>query len=895
MVDGADNVNNGNRSDLYGDIIESGEPLNLGLGDIVYEEGMELQHAYLLLKGKIRLFHLHGEEERTVRVIDEVHDWIGLDAICLDGKTLTSARSSTDSELLKISKSALFDLYSNHPQLEGELRSKAMEIEKNSQSSAVQSISLSTEIIDQKTQTPDNSPNTGKSETETEESNHGSLKNLVRKKFKLYPFILQQSAMDCGIACLAMVMQFYGAAVSMRRLRELVGVSSQGTDLTSMSEAAEKLGFMTRGLRASYEGLLRAKLPLICHWDNNHFVVLYEINKTSALIGDPANDLTTVSREDFSSHFSMYALELIPSPSLAKPENESFPMLRYAKLLTAYRKNLFDIVAASLAVQLLTLSVPLFTQLVVDRVLVHKSISMLNMLLAAVLILILFQTLISSIRSYLIAFTAVKLDQSLFTRFFKHLLSLPLSFFEEHTTGDIISRLQENRKIQNFISGSALTTAVDLAMAVVYLILVFAYNWMFGLYVIFYVALFSVILIVVTPWLRTLMLKVFQKQVASTALTIEAVRGIERIKSASAENRMRWAWEELFIDALNTRYRGTLVSRFTHVAAEFVNLTGGILLLWFGAQLVVQDKISIGQLMALTMIISRITQPVLYLVDIWDEIQDLGVSFDRISEVLDTEQEETDAEGKLSITLEGNVEFSNVTFRYPSNKNLNALQNLNFSVKAGETIGIVGRSGCGKTTLLKLLQGLYPPSEGRILIDGHDIKHLSLRDFRRQLGVVSQQDYLFRGTIFDTIAFYNPQASNQEVIAAAKLAGIHEFINSLPKSYQYEVSEGGINLSGGQRQRLCIARALLHNPRVLLFDEASSFLDYDSERALQESLQKLRHNRTLFIVAHRLSTVKDADRILVIDQGEVVESGTHAELITRKQLYFQLWSQANVV
>lgn len=886
-----DSLNNGNQNNLNAEIIDKGESITLKLGDIVYEEGVELQHAYMLLRGKIRLFHLQNEDESTVSVIDEANDWIGIDSICLEGKTLTSARSSADSELLKISKSALLELFSQHPKLEEELKSKAVEIRKNSQSP----VSRTSTAIPNPHGEQTAIKNVHKSETAIEESDHDSIKNLVRKKFKLYPFILQQSAMDCGVACLAMVMQFYGASVSMRRLKELVGVSSQGTDLTSMSEAAEKLGFITRGLRASYEGLLRAKLPLICHWDNNHFVVLYEIDKTSALIGDPANDLTTITREDFSSHFSMYALELVPSPSLAKSENEAFPLLRYAKLLTAYRKNLFDIAAASLAVQLLTLSVPLFTQLVVDRVLVHKSISMLNMLLTAVLILILFQTLISSIRSYLIAFTAVKLDQSLFTRFFKHLLSLPLAFFEEHTTGDIISRLQENRKIQNFISGSALTTAVDLAMALVYLLIVFIYNWMFGIYVVFYVAIFSVLLVVVTPWLRTLMLKVFQKQVASTALTIEAVRGIERIKSASAENRMRWAWEELFIDALNTRYKGTLVSRFTHVAAEFVNLTGGILLLWFGAQLVVQDKISIGQLMALTMIISRITQPVLYLVDIWDEIQDLGVSFDRISEVLDTEQEEADAEGKLSITLEGNVEFSNVTFRYPSNKNLNALQNLSFSVKAGETIGIVGRSGCGKTTLLKLLQGLYLPSEGRILIDGHDIKHLSLRDFRRQLGVVSQQDYLFRGTIFDTIAFYNPQASNNEVIAAAKLAGIHEFINGLPKSYQYEVSEGGINLSGGQRQRLCIARALLHNPRVLLFDEASSFLDYDSERALQESLQKLRHDRTLFIVAHRLSTIKDADRILVIDQGEVVESGSHDELMARKQLYYQLWSQANVV
>lgn len=885
------------------EIIDAGERIKLQLGDMLYDEGTQLDCVYVLLNGKVRLFQSHSGEEKTVAVVEHDHDFIGLESVFLNGIAETAARSATNTELLKVSPELIKEWLAKNPELESKLRTSALQIKAEAGSDWKRPDNNSSK---QTSRTTANEPTQNSQQSEvpqiqniTKDVNETSTEDVtfqgfIRRKFKLYPMVLQRSPMDCGIACMTMVLKHHGMNVSHKRLRELVGLTSQGTDLSSMSEAAEKLGFISRGLRASYDGLLRARLPLICHWDSNHFVVLYEIDKTEALIADPANELTTISRDDFSNHFSMYALELSPLPTLSKGEKESFPLARYLKLLTPHRKTIIDIAAASLAVQILSLSIPLFTQLVVDRVLVHKSITMLNMLVLGVVILILFQTLISSIRVYLVAFVAVKLDQTLFTRFFKHLLSLPLSFFEEHTTGDIISRLQENRKIQNFISGSALTTSVDMLMAVFYLALVFLYSWSFGIGVVFYVLLFTAILVTVTPWLRGLMLKIFQKQVASNSFSIEAIRGIERIKSAASENRTRWAWEELFIDALNTRYRGTLVSRFTGMAAEFVHLIGGILLLWFGAQLVMQDKLSIGQLMALTMIVGRITQPIIYLVDIWDEVQDLGVSFDRISEVLDSEPEETQPESKLNVIVQGNIEFANVTFRYPSNTDVNAVQNLTFSVKPGEMVGIVGRSGCGKTTLLKLLQGLYLPSEGRILVDGHDLKHLSLRDFRRQLGVVSQQDYLFRGTIFDTIAFYNPQASNQEVIDAAKLAGIHEFINTLPKSYQYEVSEGGINLSGGQRQRLCIARALLHDPKILLFDEASSFLDYDSEKALQDNMQKLRKDRTLFVVAHRLSTIRDADRILVLDRGEVVEAGSHEELLRMKGLYYHLWSQASI-
>ncbi|MBX9669146.1 MAG: peptidase domain-containing ABC transporter [Candidatus Obscuribacterales bacterium] len=873
-------------SEFFATVAESGEKVHIALGENIFSQGEILDCVYFLIDGKVRLYEPHDQSDRTIVILDQRYCPFGFKTI-LSQDTWFSARAMEQSIVSKVALSVFEEELSNKPDFRRVLDAEAQRLRRAAQDASLEPVA---EIM--LSDSPNDPVTVAKLVQSTDSPEEENFLTLVRRKFKLYPLVLQKSAMDCGVSCLAMVLSYHGARVNQRNLRELIGVSAQGSDLVSLSEAAEKLGFLSRGIKATYLGLLRAKLPLVCYWDNNHFVVLYEIEKNSALIADPANGLVEIRREDFEEHFSLYALELTPSASTKKDTQLSTPWSRYLDLLKPNAKTLVDIALASFAVQLLTLSIPLFTQAVVDQVIVHKSISMLNIILMGMVILIFFQTIISTIRSYLVAFAAVKLDQSLFTQFFRHLLSLPLTFFEEHTTGDVISRLQENRKIQSFISGSAITVITDLIMAGVYLVIVFIYNWTFALFVIAYIIAFTIIVAIVTPWLRTLMQQAFHKQVASNAFSIEAVRGIERIKAGAAENRTRWAWEELFVDALNTRYKATLISRFTQVAADLVHNLGSVLLLCYGAHIAVQGQISIGQLMAMTLIVNRITQPILFLVDMWDELQDIGVSLERIDDVLETPKEESEPEKKLQITITGDIEFVDVTYRYPGNQDDNAVQNLSFRITPGQYVGIVGRSGCGKSTTLKLLQGLYMPVEGRILVDGHDTRNLSLRELRRQIGVVSQQDYLFRGTIFDTIALYNPQATTKMVVDAAKLAGIHDFINTLPKSYQYEVSEAGNNLSGGQRQRLFIARAILHNPKLLLFDEATSFLDNDSERAIQASLRSLRKHRTIVMVAHRLSTVRDADLILVMDRGQIVEQGTHDELLELNGLYNHLWSQA---
>lgn len=723
----------------------------------------------------------------------------------------------------------------------------------------------------------------------------GSPITWVRKKFQQYPLLVQMNAMDCGVACLAMVTTYFGSPVSMNRLRELAKVTNQGTDLKSLSDAAETVGFLARGVKANYEGLLQLNLPLICHWGSNHYVVLYEIDGTAVTIADPADDLITLPRSKFLERYSGYALELTPTVKLANNKKELPALGRYTALLKGHKRSLIDIALASVLIQILMLATPLFTQVIVDKVLIHQSLSMLNVLLLGMILLSLFQTLVSALRSYFMAFTGMKLDQALFVQFYKHVLSLPLGFFEERTQGDIMTRFAENRKIRELMSGSTLATLIDVLMAFAYLVIIFFYSFNFGIFTLIYVAIFAVIAFAVAPTLRTIRRRCFHKDVAANSYLLESVRGIEKIKSAASENRTRWAWELRFVDALNANFKGTLVARSTQLLCELVHIAGNVILLWFGAHLVIQETISIGQLMAMNLMVARISEPILHVVDVWDELQDVTVSLERLNDVLDQPPEEPDSQSKLVLpSLSGKIRFDQVTFRYPGNTSKNALQNLSFSIEPGQMIGIVGRSGCGKSTLLKLVQGLYAPTDGRVFMDDHDLGHIALASLRTKVGVVAQHEYLFRGSIREAISYYDPEATAQQVIEAAKMAGIHDFISTLPRGYDYELTEGGSNLSGGQRQRLAIARAIVHNPKILIFDEATSFLDSESEKAIQNSLSKLRGNRTMIVVAHRLSTIRDSDMIFVMDRGQIVESGNHSSLLAQKGLYYYLCQQQTI-
>jgi ATP-binding cassette subfamily B protein len=708
-----------------------------------------------------------------------------------------------------------------------------------------------------------------------------------RQFFRHYPHIRQQSAMDCGPTCIAMICQFHNRRANLNLIREMAGTTRHGTSLLTLAETAEKLGFLARGVRANYGGLMQLKMPMLCHWQGNHFVVLYEITPTQAVIGDPAEEVLPLTRAQFEESYSGTALELTPTTKLEEEYKAKSPFSILIPLAAPHKAMLRDIFIAAFVYQILQLFIPLFTQVIVDKVIVHQSISMLNAMLMGMVLLTLFETTISYLRGFLLGFLSMKIDQSLFVEFYRHLLSLPLKFFEQRTIGDVLARFGENEKVRGFLAGSAVTVTLDVMMAFIYLGVIFFYNVTFAIWTCFYLLCFTLVVLCYTPYLRRLSRQAFDRNVKSSSFLVESIRAIEKVKASAVENQTRWHWEELFADSLNVKFRELLAHNIAFVASQLIHMAGQVVLLWYGANLVIEGHLTVGQLMSLNMMVGMAAQPLMRLIDVWNQFQEVQISLERLGDVFETKPEEPEPAKKVPVRkIGGKIKFESVTFTYSRVARTKALLDVTFEAKAGQVIGIVGRSGCGKTTLLKLLLGLYPPDEGRVLIDDQDIVHLSLPDLRRKFGVVSQHEYFFEGTIRENLCFYDQEAQTEDLIAAVRTAAIEDFINSQPHGLETKVNEGAFDLSGGQRQRLAIARALVHDPKILIFDEATSSLDSEAEQQIQNSMAKMREGRTMFLVAHRLSTVRDADLILVMDAGQIVERGTHEALMAEHGLYY---------
>jgi ATP-binding cassette subfamily B protein len=501
--------------------------------------------------------------------------------------------------------------------------------------------------------------------------------------------------------------------------------------------------------------------------------------------------------------------------------------------------------------------------------------------------------MIIGLRQYLLDHTANKIDLALIVGFIRHTLRLPLGFFESRYVGDIISRVQENSKIQRFLSGESLSILLDLLTVFIYVGLMFWYSWKMALVVLIIVPPFFLLALISTPFLRRISREIFNTNTSEGSYLIEVLSGIRTVKSTAVEQTVRWHWEELLQQAVKKKFSGEIIGNSLQIVSNLIESLMTTALLWFGASLVIKNQLTIGQLVAFNMLLSNVISPFQRLTVLWNEFQEVTVAIERINDVLDTEPEE-DLHQQMRQTLppiEGNISFENVTFRYHSESEINVLENLSFELKSGQMVALVGRSGSGKTTISKLVLGLYPPTDGKILIDGQDITSLSLHSLRHQVGVVDQDTFLFGGTIRENISLGHPDAKLEAIIEAAKLAGADEFIKKLPMGYESQIGEGGGMLSGGQRQRIAIARALLDNPKLLILDEATSHLDAESERIIQNNLIKIIGDRTTLVIAHRLSTIRHADLILVLDKGILIEQGTHEELMKKRGHYYYLNQQ----
>lgn len=714
-----------------------------------------------------------------------------------------------------------------------------------------------------------------------------------RRRARRYPALMQVSETDCAAACLAMILRYYGKHVSINRLRELANVGRDGASLYDAAAAAEALGFRTRSIRAADPSLDKIGLPAIAHWQGFHYIVVYEVTRDHVVVADPAVGLRRLARAEFARGWTGYLILLAPTPSIENVKESKTAFGRFLPLLMPYRKLLFEILLCSLGLQLFGLASPIFMQVIVDKALVYKNANMLNVLLMGMIIVAVFQTATMGLRQYLMVHTTRRIDLEMMVAFYRHVLSLSMRYFQDRRVGDILKRFGENEKIRELLTGRALTVVLDCVMIVVYLGMMFYYNVSLTLVVLAFIPGYAGLTFVMTPIMKRQSRLSFERAAEAESHMVESVTAIGTVKETAAERAIRWKWEGLMIKALNVEFQGALTNIAASSAGNILQTLNTTFLLWYGAHQVISGDLSLGQLMAFNALVGNVTRPMLGMIELWHDLQEVNIAFERINDVFDSKPEDDPAEKMLINVpaMRGHIRFENVTFRYPTRGDKNALQNICLEIQPGQTVALVGRSGAGKTTFANLLLRLHEANEGKVLIDGHDLRQVSLSSLRSQIGVVSQEVFLFSGTIKENIAFGAPDAPLERVSAAAALAGAHEFISKLPLGYDTRIGERGQSMSGGQRQRIAIARALFKEPRVLIFDEATSALDTESERAIQKNFDTILKDRTTLVIAHRLSTVRNADLIVVLDNGLIVETGTHDSLMRQGGLYCHLSSQ----
>jgi HlyB family type I secretion system ABC transporter len=705
-----------------------------------------------------------------------------------------------------------------------------------------------------------------------------------------HPFIEQQSSSDCGAACLAMVCMYWGKQISINTLRNLVQTDRMGASLSHLVDAAENLGYEAVGIRASLTMLEWQTNPWIAHWQGVHYVVVWRVRRELVVISDPAMGKRTLPRDEFESNWTGYALTLTPTERLQTTvESEKISLAKVWHHFWHYRRLLIQILLASLVLQVFGLVTPLIASAVIDKVIPFKGFVTLNVLALGFLLFGIWRILVRAVRQYLLDYLSNHIDMTLVSSFIRHTLKLPLQFFASRQVGDIVSRVEENRKVQVFLTRRLVSATLDAVFALLGWGLIAYYNLQLTLVVLGLMIPAALLTLNTSPSLKRVSRLTAKQTASQNAAIFEMISQIATVKIAACERWMLERWEERFAKMIQVRFRGQRLTNNLQLINSLINHLGSTIVLWYGSILVMNEQLTLGKFVALNMLIGSVINPILGLVELRNEYQEVLISMERLSDVLETQAEATQSLQVLP-ELQGGVRFENVTFRYHQNER-NALQNISFLVQPGEIIGVVGANGAGKTTLVNLLSGLYSPQQGRILIDGWDIAGVLPQSLRSQLGIVPQDTFLFAGTILENITLFNPQLTIDDARTVAKIADIHNFIESLPHGYNTQVGMHLRMLSGGQQQRIVLARALISNPRILILDEATSSLDATTEANLQRNLIHNGLNCTTFIITHRPLTLYQADRILVLNQGIIAEQGSHQELIATNGLYSHLIQQ----
>ncbi len=702
------------------------------------------------------------------------------------------------------------------------------------------------------------------------------------------PHSAEKAGIDTGLSCLVLISRFHGVPVDAGQLLHRYGKTEQFFDVAQIILAARDLGFKARAVESCWERFPKTTFPVMAQHVDGHFLTIAGIQDDRILIQDPLERRPlTLPREIFETSWNGKLILFARRSSLGKSFRK-FDISWFVPVFIRYKKLFAEVLVASFFIQLFALITPLFFQVVIDKVLVHKGLTTLDVLAVGLLGLSLFEIILTGLRSYLFSHTTSRVDVLLGARLYKHLMALPLSYFESRRVGDSVARVRELDSIRQFLGGSTLTLVIDTFFTTVFFAVLYYYSPLLTAVVFASIPVYVVLSAVITPLLRRRLEEKFTRGAENQAFLVESVTGVQTLKALAVEPQMQQRWEEQLAGYVKSAFNAGFIGNIASQSAGFVNKVTIVLILWIGATLVMNGELSVGQLIAFNMIAARISGPILRLVQLWQDFQQAGISVQRLGDILNTPTEPGYNPGRATLpALSGDVYFDHVTFRYAHDRP-SVLEDISLQVRPGQVVGIVGRSGSGKSTLGKLIQRLYVPESGRVMVDGVDLALVEPAWLRRQVGVVLQENFLFNRSVRENIALADPGVSMDRIIASAKLAGAHDFILELPEGYDTLVGEQGANLSGGQRQRIAIARALISNPRILIFDEATSALDYESERIIQNNMRDISRGRTVFIIAHRLSAVRHADRILVVDRGRIVEDGRHEQLMGTGGGYAQL-------
>jgi subfamily B ATP-binding cassette protein HlyB/CyaB len=682
---------------------------------------------------------------------------------------------------------------------------------------------------------------------------------------------------DTGLACLVMLAKLHEVAADPDQLAHQFKVNGKPFSKTEILLASKKLGLQSKAVTTSIARLEKTPLPAMAV-DNDHgFFILARVDGGKALIFNPA-----VGRPEavpFADLETRWTGELILFTSRASLSGEmsKFDFTWFIPAMMKYRRLLAEVLIVSLVLQIFALVTPLFFQVVMDKVLVHRGFTTLDVIAIGLLVVVIFQVVLTTLRSYVFAHTTSRIDVELGARLFRHLLNLPMAYFNARRVGDSVARVRELENIRSFLTGNSITLVLDLVFAVIFIGVMLYYSVWLTLIVILSLPCYALLSVIFTPILRANLREKFNRGAENHAFLVESLSGIGTVKAMAVEPQLTRRWDNQLAAYVSTSFHTTTISNFANGGVTLIGKLVTVATMWLGARLVISGDLTVGQLIAFTMLSNQVAQPVMRLANLWTTFQQTGISVQRLGDILNSRTEISAAKSALP-PVQGRIVFDNVIFRYRAD-GPEVLRGINLDIQRGEVIGVVGRSGSGKSTVTKLIQRLYVPERGRVLIDGLDLALADSSSLRRQVGMVLQENILFNRTVRENIALAEPGAPMDRVIHAAKLAGAHEFILELPEAYDTMVGEHGDTLSGGQRQRIAIARALMTNPRVLIFDEATSALDYESERIIQDNMKAICSGRTVIIVAHRLSAVRLAHRIIVMDRGEIVEQGTHKELL----------------